>query len=180
MADPFLAEIRIFPYNFAPRGWAFCDGQLLSIAQNTALFSLLGTNFGGDGRSTFGLPNLQGSAPLHPGRGPGLSDYQLGQTGGTSNVTLTTNQIPAHAHAPQGLPTAPNPTPQIDPSGNVWAVAGTRRVPSNLYATAPGTAPSMNAGALTAFGGSQPHNNRHPCLTMNFCIALQGIYPSRN
>lgn len=179
MADPFVAEIRIFPFNFAPRGWAFCSGQILPISQNTALFSLLGTTYGGNGQSNFALPNLQGAAPLGFGQGPGLSLYDLGQTGGTTTVTLGATQIPSHTHTASALPTVPNPTPLLSPSGNIWAVAGTRRVNTNLYATAAGTPQAMNAVALAVTGGGQPHNNMPPYLTMNFCIAMQGVFPPR-
>ncbi len=175
MSAPFIAEIRIFGFNYAPRGWAFCNGQLLPIAQNTALFSLLGTTYGGNGTTTFGLPNLQGRAPLHPGQGPGLSPYVLGQSGGSENVTLTQNELPSHSHALNGI-TAPPPavgtTP--DPTQGLGRSSG-----GSAYGPAVNLA-AMNLQALIAQGGNQPHNNRMPYLAMNFCIALQGIFPSRN
>jgi microcystin-dependent protein len=170
MATPFIAEIRIFPYNFAPRNWAFCNGQLLSIAQNTALFSLLGTNYGGNGITTFALPNFQGSGPVHAGQGPGLSNYAVGEQGGAPTVTLLTTQIPQHSHAANAVS---GPGNQQTPVGNVWA--GATQKP---YATTSNA--QMNPGALQVSGGSQPHNNLPPYLVLNFCIALFGIFPSRN
>jgi microcystin-dependent protein len=169
MSEPFVAEIRIWALTFAPRGWAFCNGQLLPIAQNTALFSLVGTTYGGDGRTTFGLPNLQGRGPMHPGRGPGLSDYRLGQQGGSATATLTEAQLPAHNHAMRAFPSAEvaNPT----------ATHGLGNAP--MYQT-PGATSAMAAGTLGSTGGSQTHNNLQPFLGLNFCIALLGIYPSRN
>ena len=181
MSQSFLAEIKMFGGNFAPKGFAFCNGQLLALSQNTALFSLLGTNYGGDGRTNFGLPNLQGLAPIQQGQGPGFSPYTLGQTGGTSTVTVTSSQIPSHNHSPNCLSTLPNPSPQLSPSGNVWAVAGTRRAATTLYKASPfGTAVPMNPAALANSGGSQPHNNMQPYLALTFIIALQGIYPARS
>ncbi len=180
MSEPFIAEIRIFAGTFAPRNWSLCNGQILSIAQNTALFSLLGTTFGGDGRTTFALPNFQGAVPLGPGQGPGLPDYVLGEVGGAPTITLGVTQLPAHTHVPACLSTSPNPAPQLSPQGNVWGVAGSRRVPASLYKAAVGTAAQMNVQAIGAAGGSQPHNNMQPYLGVNFVIALQGIFPSRN
>jgi microcystin-dependent protein len=174
MANPFLAEIRIFPFNFAPKGWAFCDGQLMSISQNTALFSLLGTTYGGDGKSTFALPNMQGNAPMHPGQGPGLSLHDLGEEGGTDTVTLLDSEMSAHAHLIQvkGTPPpanagAPDPTAVMARSngGSAYTAA------ANLGA--------MNSSNISPAGGDQPHNNLMPYLTLNFCIALQGIFPPR-
>lgn len=174
MADPFVAEIRIFPFNFAPTGWALCNGQLMPISQNTALFSLLGTTYGGDGRSTFALPNLQGSAPMHPGQGPGLSLHDLGETGGSETVTLLQSEIPAHNHtirANDGDGISPTPT------GNVASGPGADR---DLFWYKDGASNSvMNPGALAITGGGQPHNNMMPYLTVNFCIALQGVFPPR-
>jgi microcystin-dependent protein len=173
MADPFVAEIRIFPFNFAPKGWAFCDGQLMPLSQNTALFSLLGTTYGGDGKSTFALPNMQGNAAIHAGQGTGLSLYDLGQSGGSETVTLLTSEIPAHAH---GILANINPSNLAAPS------------PLRCYArSAPGTAYKATGANITAFsdqalapaGGDQPHNNLMPYLTLNFCIALQGVFPPR-
>jgi microcystin-dependent protein len=173
MADPFVAEMRIFPFNFAPTGWAFCDGQLLPLSQNTALFSLLGTTYGGDGKSNFALPNMQGNAPMHPGQGPGLSLHDLGETGGSDTVTLLLSEIPAHIHNFVGS--------QADgiartPANNLVA----NMIGVNGYATpGPGPAPNMAFQALSVTGGNQPHNNRQPYLTLSFCIALQGVFPPR-
>ena len=174
MADPFVAEIRIFPFNFAPTGWAFCDGQLLPLSQNTALFSLLGTTYGGDGKSTFALPNLQGSAAMHTGQGPGLSLHDLGETGGAQSVTLLESEVPAHTHSLRahdldlGELTAPSANRSLAKSANATAYAPA----ANLV--------SMAAPALSPTGGSQPHNNMQPYLTLNFCIALQGVFPPRS
>ena len=176
MTEPFIAEIRIFAGNFAPRGWAFCNGQLMPISQNTALFSLLGTTYGGDGRTTFALPNLQGAAPLQQGQGPGLSPYNLGQRGGETTVTLTSAEMPAHTHTPMAN-TVSSQVPT--PAGNTWAPPGAGRG-LNIYDASPGSSPQMNPNALSPSGGSQPHNNMPPYLTLNFIIALQGLFPSRN
>lgn len=174
--DPFVAEIRIFPFNFAPKGWAFCDGQILPLSQNTALFSLLGTTYGGDGKSNFALPNLQGSAAKHPGQGPGLNLYDLGQTGGVEFLTLLQSEIPFHAHQFGGANAAGGD--QQTPAGNVWASAPAGRNGSiNLYAAAPTGA--VNPNCMPPAGGGQPHNNMQPYLVLNFCIALQGVYPPR-
>jgi microcystin-dependent protein len=172
MADPFVAEIRIFPFNFAPTGWAFCDGQLMPISQNTALFSLLGTTYGGDGKSTFALPDMQGNAPMQPGQGPGLSLHDLGETGGSEFVTLIESEIPAHTHQLRAsLDDAdlqiPTPTRSLAKSQG-----------GNMYATA-GPLVAMSPNALPPAGGSLPHNNMQPYLTLNFCIALQGVFPPR-
>ena len=173
MADPFVAEIRIFPFNFAPKGWAWCDGQLLPLSQNTALFSLLGTTYGGNGKSNFALPDLQGRAPMHPGQGPGLSLHDLGETGGSETVTLLESEIPAHSHALMSLGAPGNRT---NPIGNSIARAsqGSAYVP-------PAGAPlvSMAPEALPPAGGDQPHNNMQPYLTFYFNIALQGVFPPR-
>ena len=172
MANPFVAEIRIFPFNFAPKGWAFCNGQLLPISQNTALFSLLGTTYGGDGKSNFALPNMQGSAPMHPGQGPGLSLHDLGETGGSDTVTLLESEIPAHSH---GLNASNRQGSDQSPLNEMFAggVGGISQ-----YATPPPIIQLSN-NAVAPQGGSQPHNNLMPYLTLNFCIALQGIYPPR-
>ena len=173
--DPFVAEIRIFPFNFAPKGWAFCDGQLLPLSQNTALFSLLGTTYGGDGKSNFALPDMQGNAPMHPGQGPGLSLHDLGETGGSETVTLLESEIPSHSHTMQSLPAPANRTA---PSGNSLArVQGT----SGPYIPATSSPPLVNMAdnAITPSGGNQPHNNMQPYLTLSFCIALQGVFPPR-
>lgn len=181
MSSPFLAEIKLFGGNFAPRGYALCNGQLLAISQNTALFSLLGTTYGGDGRSTFGLPDFRGRVPIEPRQGPGLSLYNLGQVGGAISETMSLGELPAHTHTPLCLSASPNPAPLPSPSGNVWAIAGSRRVATNLYkASPPATTANMNSGAVGLTGGGQPHNNLQPFLTVTFIIALQGIYPARN
>ena len=175
MADPFVAEIRIYPFNFAPRGWAFCDGQLLPISQNTALFSLLGTTYGGDGRSNFALPNLQGRAPMHPGQGPGLSLHDLGETGGTEKVTLLTAEIPMHSHALAA-------SNEIGEDRQAAGEAVARSTGGALYGPVPAPPAALAAlapEALPVTGGSQPHNNLMPYLTLNFCIALQGVFPPR-
>ena len=172
MADPFVAEIRIFPFNFAPKGWAFCSGQLLPISQNTALFSLLGTTYGGDGKSTFALPDMQGNAPMHPRQGPGLSLYDLGEMGGVETVTLLVSEIPVHSHT---MNANDFPADQLtpDPSRVIGASTG-----GNLYAAAANLVP-MAFQALPPAGGGLPHNNMQPYLTLNFCIALQGVFPPR-
>jgi microcystin-dependent protein len=173
MADPFVAEIRIFPFNFNPKGWAFCDGQLLPISQNTALFSLLGTTYGGDGKSTFALPNMQGNVPMHPGQGPGLSLHDLGETGGSPTVTLLESEMPAHSHglnASQADAIEPSPKDQKFATGIGVGYYG---------APAAGTLVGLAANALPPAGGDQPHNNMQPYLTLNFCIALQGVFPPR-
>lgn len=171
MADPFVAEIRIFPFNFAPTGWAFCDGQLIPISQNTALFSLLGTTYGGNGRSTFALPNMQGNAPMHPGQGPGLSLHDLGETGGSETVTLLQAEIPAHSHTLRASNTlGDNPVP----TGNTLA-----RYANAYQQTTNSGLVAMAAQSLAPAGGSLPHNNMMPYLTLNFCIALQGVFPPR-
>ncbi|MBV9772506.1 MAG: phage tail protein [Gemmatimonadetes bacterium] len=169
--DPFVAEIRIFPFNFAPKGWAWCNGQILPISQNTALFSLLGTTYGGDGKSTFALPNLQGSAPMHPGQGPGLSLHDLGETGGSETVSLLESEIPAHSHA---LMSQGNPANSKNPSGNSLA-----RPVGGLTYTTPGTLVNMSPMMYAPAGGDQPHNNMMPYLTFYFNIALQGVFPPR-
>jgi microcystin-dependent protein len=169
--DPFIGEIRIFPFNFAPTGWAKCNGQILPISQNTALFALLGTFYGGNGQSTFGLPDLQGSVPLHQGQGPGLSLYDLGQQGGTDFVTLLESEIPVHTHTLRANNT--NGDTPI-PAGNTLARFGT----TNIYQqnTNSNLTP-MAFQALQPAGGGLPHNNLQPYLTLNFCIALQGVFP---
>jgi microcystin-dependent protein len=171
--DPFVAEIRIFPFNFAPKGWAFCDGQLLPLSQNTALFSLLGTTYGGDGKSNFALPNLQGCAPMHPGQGTGLSLHDLGEEGGTETVTLPQSEMPAHTHLWQGNKATNLEGNRSEPGGNIWAASAMEK----RYSATPNTVMGPTATALA--GGDQPHNNMQPYLTLNFCIALQGVYPPR-
>jgi microcystin-dependent protein len=175
MSDPFLGEIRVFGFNFAPRNWALCNGQLVSIAQNTALFSLLGTNYGGDGRTTFGLPNLQGRAPMFWGQGPGLTNRVIGEASGSTTVTLLTSQMPAHTHVPQA--SSANGTANT-PAGNVWAKGAAGRGSVLAFNTTPDV--TMNAAAVGVAGGGGPHNNMPPYLAVNFCIALAGVFPSRN
>jgi microcystin-dependent protein len=174
MSDQFVAEIRIFPFNFAPNGWAFCDGQLMPISQNTALFSLLGTTYGGDGKSTFALPDLQGTAPMQQGQGQGLSLRDLGEQSGTESITLLQSEIPLHTHTmmadnldPADL-NIPNAQRVLAQSAGVFAFQGS----SN------GVQP-MAMQALPPAGGGLPHNNMQPYLTLTFCIALQGIFPQR-
>ena len=173
MSEPFIAEIRIFAGNFAPRSWAFCNGQLLPISQNTALFSLIGTTYGGDGRTTTALPNLEGRTPMHPGRGPGLTSRRLGQRGGVETVTLTEAQMPNHTHT---MGAAPVPGNQDDAGGSVIL---SRTVGANDFA-ASGNLVAMANETLPPGGGSQAHNNLQPFIAMNFIIALQGLYPSRS
>ncbi len=169
--DPFVAEIRIFPFNFAPAGWAFCDGQILPLSQNTALFSLLGTTYGGDGRSNFALPNMQGNAPMHPGQGPGLSLHDLGETGGSETVTLLESEIPSHSHGLQA-----SKADGVDTNaGNELLAKG---IGIGAYAV-PGAVTQLSSQAIAPAGADQPHNNMQPYLTLNFCIALQGVYPPR-
>jgi microcystin-dependent protein len=170
--DPFVAEIRIFPFNFAPQGWAFCDGQILPLSQNTALFSLLGTTYGGDGKSNFALPNMQGNAPMHPGQGPGLSLHDLGETGGSDTVSLLESEIPSHAHT---LRASSDSADQPAPNSNRSLARS-----SGGFAWNPTFAQTIfSDSALAPAGGDQPHNNLQPYLTLNFCIALQGVYPPR-
>ena len=177
MADPFVAEIRIFPFNFAPKGWAFCNGQLLPISQNTALFSLLGTVYGGDGKSTFALPDLQGSSPMHPGQGQGLSLRDLGEIGGSETVTLLQSEMPAHAHFVGRAKAADGDS--VTPVASVWAQSPFGRGTFAMYHEAPANAKVNQLLSLAPTGGSQPHNNMQPYLTLNFCIALQGVFPPR-
>jgi len=175
MADPFVAEIRIFPFNFAPKGWAWCDGQLLPLSQNTALFSLLGTTYGGNGRSNFALPDFQGRAPMHPGQGPGLSLHDLGEIGGSETISLLESEIPSHSH---GLGFADNSvvaTASI-PHSNA-AFASSPQENASVYTNS--TINLASAGMVNTSGGDQPHNNMMPYLTFYFCIALQGVYPPR-
>ncbi|MDE2365511.1 MAG: phage tail protein [Betaproteobacteria bacterium] len=171
--DPFLGEIRPFAGNFAPRGWALCQGQLLSIAQNDALFSLLGTTYGGDGQTTFGLPNLASRVALHQGTGPGLSPRVIGEAGGAETVTLSNAQMPVHSHAAGCSNTGAN---SLSPAGSYWSTD-----PGGNTAAYSNTAGAQMAGtAIGNTGGSQPHNNLQPYLVINYIIALEGIYPSRN
>ena len=175
MTSPFVAEIRMFAGSFAPTGWALCNGQLLPISQNTALFSLLGTTYGGDGKSTFGLPNLQGCAPMQQGQGPGLSLRDLGETAGEQAVTLLTTEIPVHNHTVSAFDGSGEVT---TPDGALWASAMIGRAGTNMYSNqAPNVV--MNPMTTTITGGSQPHNNMPPYLCVTFIIALQGIFPQR-
>lgn len=170
MSNPFVGEIRAVGFNFAPKGWAFCDGQLLPISQNTALFSLLGTQFGGNGTSNFALPNLQGSVPMGQGNGAGLSSRTIGEAAGEVAVTLNTSELPVHTHAAHAVAGAGN---QVAPGNNETA-----EVRGFLYSATAGQFMALNAAAPV--GGSQPHNNLAPFLTVNFIIALQGIFPARS
>lgn len=174
MSEPFIAEIRIFAGNFAPRSWAFCNGQLLPIAQNTALFSLIGTTYGGDGRTTTALPNLQGRAPMHPGRGPGLTDRRLGQTGGAETVTLSEAQMPNHNHR---LMSSTSPATTFSPTTNSVV---SRSAGGNAFDSTHNLNNSLNEASLSESGGNQAHNNMQPYLAINYIIALQGLYPSRS
>ncbi len=171
MSEAFVGEIRMFAGGFAPRGWALCDGQLLAVAQNDALFSLLGTIYGGDGRSTFGLPDMRGRVPVHWGSGPGLSPRRIGQKGGAEKVTLVVNQLPVHSHRPTAVTT---PNAGVDPSGKVTA-----RSVKNIYRKPAQNDIPMSVAAIAATGGSQPHGNMVPFQCVNFIIALYGTYPSR-
>ena len=174
MSEPFIAEIRIFAGNFAPRSWAFCDGQLLPIAQNTALFSLIGTTYGGDGRTTTALPNLQGRAPMHPGRGPGLTSRRLGEKVGTETVTLSEAQIPSHSHTARGTTTGG----QAPPPDNTRSLA--RSAPPDAYqGNTSANLVDLASETLATTGGGQAHTNVQPFLTLNYIIALQGLFPSR-
>jgi microcystin-dependent protein len=172
MSEPFIGQIMLVPYNFAPRGWAFCQGQILPIAQNTALFSLLGTTYGGNGQTTFALPDLRGRVAISSGQGPGLSNYDLGQASGTENTTLTINQMPTHNHLVNCNTEGSNTN---IPTG---AVPGETSV-GNIYANVLGAA-TMNNGMINNTGGNQPFPILQPYLTINYCIALEGIFPSRN
>lgn len=175
MANPFVAEIRIFTGNFAPNGWALCNGQLMPISQNTALFSLLGTTYGGDGKSNFALPNLQGSAPVQAGQGPGLSLRDLGETSGQQTVTLLQTEMPAHVHNAQG----DTGSAQASPASNVWA-SGQKLGGGNIYApSVTANNVQMNPFATSISGGNLPHNNMMPYLGLTFIIALQGVFPPR-
>ena len=170
MSSPYLGEIRIFSFNFPPKGWALCNGQLLAINQNQALFAILGTTYGGNGQTNFSLPNLQSRTPRHYGSGPGLSTVTLGEQAGSEAVTLLSTQLPAHTHTVQLSTGTAN---QVSPKNNVWANSG-----SLSYAPSPNA--TMSPGAIAAVGSSQPHSNTPPYLVLNFCIALNGIFPSRN
>lgn len=172
MSEPFVGEIRMFAGNFAPRGWAFCDGQLLAVSQNDALFSLLGTIYGGDGRTTFGLPDVRGRIPIHAGHGPGLSERRLGAKGGAEKVTLTVNQLPSHGHPMQASSEAAT---TANPQGEVLAETLTDRVYRPDSADT-----NLASSSVTNTGGSRSHTNLMPFLCINFIISLVGIYPSRH
>lgn len=177
MADAYIGEIRVFAGNFAPKGWALCNGQLISIVQNTALYSIIGVQYGGDGKTTFALPNLMGAAPMGQGSGPGLSPRTVGSKIGTPTVTLLTTQIPSHTHVPSAIS---SPGDQNIPAGNYWAetpASGRPAVQEPLYAPTPNV--QMSPAALEVSGQSQPHNNMQPYLAMNYIICLQGEFPSR-
>ena len=180
MAQPYIGEIRCFGFSFAPRGWAFCNGQLLSIADNTPLYTILGTNYGGDGQATFGLPNLQGQIPMHWGNGTAGLSTVLGEVAGVSSVSLLTSNLPVHTHTIASAIVAPGGLSEHSASPSGTALIG----PSNPDAVYVSTAPTMNAqfsaNAISITGGSQPHDNMQPYLAVNFCIALEGIYPSQN
>lgn len=172
--DPFVAEIRIVPFNFPPKGWAFCNGQIMPLSQNTALFALLGTTYGGDGKSTFALPNLQGSVALHPGQGQGLSERFLGEIGGAQFVTLLVSEMPVHTHA-MNANTSPA-TVTVPSTDSSLARSGG----GAFYKQSPfGNITQMAPQALPPAGGSLPHNNMQPYLTLNYIIALQGVFPAR-
>lgn len=177
MADPFVAEIRMFPFNFAPKGWAWCDGQLLPLIQNTALFALLGTTYGGDGKSNFALPDLQGRVPMHPSYGHDLPVHALGEAGGSETVTLIPAQMPNHTHSINANRLGAT---QAEPEGGVWTEVARTSSPPYGSAVGPDASPvAMSPAALELAGASAPHNNMQPYLTVNFCIALQGVFPSR-
>ena len=171
MGTPFIGEIRMFGGNFAPAGWAFCSGQLMPIAENDALFTLIGTTYGGDGQQTFGLPNLQGRLPMHMGTGAGLSARVIGEMGGVETVTLTTQQIPIHSHVPQAVSGNGN---QTTPQNGVWAGAAASRYTTNAPSLA------MNNTLVGGAGGSQPHDNMMPYLAISFIISLYGVFPTQS
>jgi microcystin-dependent protein len=177
MSDQFLGEVRVFGCNFPPKGWAFCNGQILPISQNTALFSLLGTFYGGDGKSTFGLPNMQGNIPISQGQGAGLSPYFIGQSGGEQTVTLLMTEMPQHNH---NLMTDPDDAPPNSgvPTNNALCTGNSPA--TAIYTTAVTPIVQMNAQTIALVGNGLPHNNMMPFLGLNFCIALQGIYPPRS
>lgn len=175
MADPFVAEIRIFPFNFPPKGWAFCNGQILPLSQNTALFSLLGTTYGGDGKSNFALPDMQGNAPMQPGQGQGLSLRDLGEMSGSQTVTLLESELPLHNHLMMAATTPGTLTAPAPDRGLSRMQGGNAYVPGSPQ---PPFA-AMNFQILAPAGSSFPHNNMQPYLTLNFCIALQGVFPPR-
>lgn len=172
MSEPFLAEVRIVGFNFAPRGWAFCDGQILPINQNQSLYSLLGTTYGGDGRTSFALPDLRGRTPLHVGRSNGGEEHRLGQKSGEETHTLAANEMPQHRHVLQASSADGN---NLNPGGHVLG-----REVGGIYEESATTLTTMRSGTITNVGGGQAHENMQPYLAVNFCIALQGLFPSRN
>ena len=174
MADPFVAEIRIFPFNFPPKGWAFCQGQILPLSQNTALFSLLGTTYGGDGKSNFALPNIQDRSVMAPGQGPGLSERFLGEESGTPTVTLLQTEMPQHTHALRAHSQDPG---DLNAPSQLRSLA--RSNGGNTYAPPDSPLTQMSAATVATYGGNQPHNNLQPLLVLNYCIALQGVFPAR-
>lgn len=176
MTDPYIGEIRVFPIDYAPTGWATCDGQIMLIQQNTALFSLIGVTYGGNGTTNFALPNLQGRVPVHQGQGRGLSPYYIGENGGSEAVTLLTSQVPQHTHSLQGN----QRQAELNTPGPANSLA--RSTPVTIYKTPAGIVPAqpLASGALgNPVGGNQPHNNLMPYITLNICIALTGVYPTR-
>ncbi|WP_413989002.1 phage tail protein [Labrys okinawensis] len=184
MTEPYVGQVQLFAFNFAPRGWALCQGQILPIQQYTALFSLLGTNYGGNGQTTFGLPNLQGTAVVGVGQGPGLTDYEPGQTGGSTSVTLAYNELAPHSHNFMAASAAGT---TITAAGNQLGISqlgSSKQGPSTtakVYSPNPGSATTgLAPPSISQVGGNQPHNNMQPYLVLNYCIALSGIFPARN
>lgn len=178
--DPFVGEIRIFGCNFAPRGWALCAGQIIAISSNTALFSLLGTTYGGNGTTTFALPNFQGNATMHAGQGPGLSPRIQGEVGGSPNVTLLVTEMPSHAHSAQVNNAVDQSTAKPTPGGNIWSVPSASRGLSWYSAYVQGQTVAMSPREIGPTGGNGPHNNLMPYLALTICIATQGVFPQRN
>ena len=176
MSEPFVAEIKMFAGNFAPRGYAFCNGQIMPIQQNPALFSLIGTYYGGNGTSNYALPDLRGSVPIGQGQGPGLSDYTIGESGGSESVTLIASEVPVHSHGLQGFAGRGGIAAKEPANG----MSLTTSQSGSAYAPAGGAVAQMDPGMVGGFGGSQPHNNMMPYLALNFIIALQGVFPARN
>ena len=184
MSDPFIGEIRTFGFNFAPRGWALCAGQILPISQNTALFSILGTTYGGNGQTTFALPDLRGRSAVHAGQGPGLSSYVLGEVTGSETVSVLTTQLPVHTHAVVMAAGAVPPNLLTTPVAGAWAQQlwdiNSQQTQPAFHAPPAGTPATMAPQALGLTGGGQPHANQQPYLTINYCICMQGIFPARN
>lgn len=177
MSEPFLAEVRLMGFNFAPRGWAFCDGQILPINQNQSLYSLLGTIYGGDGRTSFALPDLRGRTPIHVGNSNGGEEHELGQKGGEEAITLSTVEMPSHDHTAQAANSEAN---QNNSGGNILAAASASTFNLYISETSTPTRQPITSSTVTNVGGSQSHNNMQPYFAVNFCIALQGLFPSRN